>query len=76
MERKNSVISLRKSQALAMVTAFKRSVVEALSRKYAETVEKYKLGSDFIYNPKEGGLSTVHNPSKLLLSKRVNRWDV
>jgi hypothetical protein len=71
---KNSVISLRKFQALAMATAFKRSVDEAFSTKYADIVEKHKLGSELIYNVEKGGFSKVHNPSKLLLSYRVNMW--
>jgi hypothetical protein len=71
MERRNSAISLRKSQALARATAFKRSAVEAFSTKYTDIVEKHKLGSELIYNVDEGGFSTVHDPSKV--SKQVGR---
>jgi hypothetical protein len=64
VEKRNSAISLRKSQALVRATAFRRSAVQAFSTKYSEIAEKHKLSSEPIYNAEQGGLSTVHNPSK------------
>jgi hypothetical protein len=76
--QRNSNVSLGNAidTRLARATAFNIPAVEFYFTQYNETVEKYKLGFELIYNVDKRGLSTVHNPLNLLLSKLVKRWGV
>ena len=71
MRRHQNMISLRKPQptSLSRSIAFNKPVIAAFFEKFTDVIEKHKLGAQQIYNMDESGLSTVHNPPKVLSVK-------
>lgn len=68
---KKHPLSLRKPRAtsIARAAGFNRPVVEGFFEKYKEVLLKHKFESQNIYNMDESGLSTVHNPPKVIAPK-------
>lgn len=64
-------MSLRKPRATSIVRAigFNKPVVQAFFEKYKKVLKKHRFEPQNIYNMVESGLSTVHNPPKVIAAK-------
>lgn len=68
---KHYPLSLRKPRATSIARAigFNKPVVQAFFEKYKEVLKKHNFEPQSIYNMDESGLSTVHNPPKVIAAK-------
>lgn len=71
LTRHREKLSLRKPQATSIGRAmcFNRPIVEAFYNNLQKLFNKYKFSPDRIFNLDETGLSTVHNPPKVIAGK-------
>lgn len=72
---KKHPLSLRMPRAtsIARATGFNKPIVEKFFDKYKEVLNKHKFTPDRIYNMDESGLSTVHNPPKVVAPTGVKQ---
>ncbi|KAG5887351.1 hypothetical protein JTB14_018366 [Gonioctena quinquepunctata] len=73
--QRHEEITLRKPQAtsLSRATSSNRHNVSTFFNKYRTLQEKLKFLPEDIYNIDESGITTVHNPSKVIAVKGIQR---
>eukprot|EP00102_Acyrthosiphon_pisum_P025390 XP_016662600.1 PREDICTED: uncharacterized protein LOC107884617 [Acyrthosiphon pisum] len=73
--RRNPTVTVRKPEAISIsrITAFNKTEVQLFFQNLGELMLKYKFCPTRVYNMDETGITTVHDPGKIIGSKGQKR---